>query len=115
MSVSNAVRVVTTETQELETAFSSEARTMFPSLAKIVARSTEIATEKLSENLAGFVETLSAVLETLPESCGPYDVDELTFSLSLDGAGKISLIGEVSAGVTSGITLTLRRKASKDC
>lgn len=82
--------------------------TMFPT--RMVAKSTEVATEKLKESLSYFVKMLDEIVETLPKSCGTYDVDTLTFSLSVDGSGKISLVGELSAGFTSGITISLKKK-----
>lgn len=50
------------------------------------------------------------VAEALPQSRADYEVNSLTFALSINGSGKISLIGELAAGVTSGITITLKKK-----
>lgn len=84
--------------------------TMFPSPTKMIVSYTQVATEKLKDNMSEFVKLLDEIVQTLPKSCGAYDVDTLTFSLSLDGSGKISLVGELSAGFTSGITISLKKK-----
>ncbi len=86
-----------------------ETFSMFPSTPQIVAKVRQVAIEKLEENLADFVTLLGKVVQTLPESCGGYSIDALTFSLSVDGSGKISLVGELAAGFTSGIIITLKK------
>ena len=83
---------------------------LFPSTLGSLLKSKDISAENVSKNLSQFLNSLRSVISDLPDSCGPYDIDELSFSLSIDGSGKISLIGEVSAGIVSGITITLRKK-----
>jgi hypothetical protein len=83
---------------------------MFPSPEKLVNKYSEIAEEVLAENLAGLVQTLGDVIARLPEQCGSYDLSTLSFSLSIDGRGKVSLIGELSAGIASSMTICLTRR-----
>jgi len=71
---------------------------------------TRVAVGELSEQLAEFINSLSLVVDGLPSECGAYDVEELTFSLSVNASGKISLVGELAAGVSSGITVKIRKK-----
>lgn len=89
-----------------------EAETMFPSVKKMVAKHTKVAADKLKKNISNFVKTIDDIVETLPKCRGIYEVDTLTFALSLDGSGKISLIGEISAGFTAGITITFKKRGN---
>lgn len=82
---------------------------MFPSLSKAFSIK-EVSLEKFSENVAHFIRTLCDTLERIPEHGGDYDVDELTFSLGLDGSGRVFLIGELSAGINSAITIKIKKK-----
>lgn len=84
---------------------------MFPSPTKIIAKHSEVEYEKLKEGLSGLVKKLIDIVESLPRHREDYEVDNLTFALSISGSGKISLIGELSAGATSAITITLKKKA----
>lgn len=87
-----------------------EPESMFLSPTRMIAKYSDLGYEKLKESLSDFVNRLADIVETLPKSHGDYEVDNLTFSLSINGSGKISLIGELSAGVTSGITITFNKK-----
>lgn len=99
------ITIVSSNIQEGEEAF-----TIFPTSVKAaVAKSTKVAVQKFRENLSEFLQLLGETIEGLPGSCGGYQVDTLTFSLSVNAAGKISLIGELAAGCTSGITITLTK------
>lgn len=83
---------------------------MFPFPTGMISKYSELGYEKLKENLSDFVNMLGEIVEALPDSHGDYEVDNITFALSINGSGKISLIGELSAGVTSGITITFKKK-----
>lgn len=84
--------------------------TMFPSPGKFVAKSSQIAIEQLKGNVSEIVNNITELLEELPERSTNFQIDEMSFSLSINASGKISLIGELSAGMNSGITLTFKRK-----
>lgn len=104
----STISILTTLTEE-----PSEIHTMFPSPTKLIGKASQITVQSLAENLSDFVRTLGRVVEELPESVGQYDVDSLTFSMSVDGEGKISLVGELSAGFTSGIIITLKKRTRR--
>lgn len=101
---SGTISVLTNQIEE-----GNKPRSMFPFPVKGLALNL-IATNKFEASLSDCVKELYKVVEKLPESSENYSTDSLTFSLSINGAGKISLVGEVSAGITSGITITLKRK-----
>lgn len=109
MSNGNKITIQTIWPEKKETA-KAHTLSMFPSPTNMTIKTTRVASEKLGESLSGLVNTLSKIVEALPESCGGYDIDKLTFSISVDGSGKVSLVGELSAGFTSGICLTLKKR-----
>jgi hypothetical protein len=78
--------------------------------SRVVSAAIDVGTEVLAKNLSEFVARLSRVVEAVPSSSGRYSAEEFTFSLSVNGEGRLSLIGEVSAGVVSGVTVTLKKK-----
>ena len=94
--------------------FSSEetdqSHSMFPLVNRLTAKYSQISIETINRSLEDFLEVLEKAARNIPSACGSYDIDSLSFSLSLDGNGKISLIGEISAGVASSITLTLKKR-----
>lgn len=84
---------------------------MFPSPEGVVRATIRMGQDVLADNLAGFIKVFGEVLDTLPSSCGKsFEVDELTCSLSVNGSGKVSLIGEVGAAIQSSMTIKFRRK-----
>lgn len=83
---------------------------MFPMVKKIITKSLDMSSDKLGEGLSHFVNRLARVVKKIPESCGDFDVDSVSFSLSIDAHGKISLVGEIGAGFTSGIIIALKRR-----
>ena len=103
------ISIITSNIQEDEETF-----TMFPTPVKAVVKSTKLAVKKFRENLTEFLGLLSEAIEDLPDACGGYQVDSLTFSINVNAAGKISLVGELAAGCTSGITITLKKDRSHD-
>ena len=87
-------------------------RAILPSVVRNIAwKITSIETRLVSKELGRFINMLGKMVESLPESSGGYDVSMLSFSLSINSSGKISLVGEVGAGVTSCITVTLRKSS----
>ena len=85
-------------------------RGMFPSPTRMAAKLSNVPTGVLEENLAGIVKRLGKIVDELPELPKGCRVDTVTFSLAVNAAGKLALIGELSAGMTSGITITLKRQ-----
>ena len=56
----------------------------------IATRISEIPVEVLSKGLFKFVDALGDILKDLPNECGTYKIDELTFDLSVTGTGEVS-------------------------
>lgn len=104
-ALDNEIPVLTVTSQDEE-----NQRRMFPSPTRMAARLSNISAEVLEENLADIVQRLGKIVDELPDSPKGCTVDALTFSLAINSAGKLALIGELSAGTTSGITITLKRK-----
>ena len=90
----NAISILTAPSIEED-----ETLAMFPTPRKLMAKHTQVATDKFAEGLSGFIKTLEKVIQALPESCGGYNVDTLTFSLSVNASGKISLIVGIEHGI----------------
>jgi len=87
-------------------------RAMFPAFLKLPTKSIEVSIGALSENINSIVARLGKIMDALPENCGSqYTIDELTFNLSINSSGKVSLIAEVGAGFSSGISIKLKRRA----
>jgi hypothetical protein len=96
-----AVWTVVEETQNQES--------MFPPLARARATTQHVLTEDISRNLSATVAQLKLAFERLPPSLGEYSIDTITVALGVNGSGGIALVGEISAGFQSSITLTFRR------
>jgi hypothetical protein len=100
------ISIVTLEPEE------KGAHTILPSIGKnVVQKISSIDSKRVSKELGRIITMLSKMVESLPESSSGYNVSTLSFSLSINSSGKISLIGEVGAGVTSGITVTLTKNS----
>lgn len=85
-------------------------RGILPSPMKSAAKYTDVQTEILEENFKKVVRQLSKVVDSAPDASGKFYIDKFEFSLNIDASGKFSLIGELSAGVSTGITITLSRR-----
>jgi hypothetical protein len=74
-------------------------------------RFVEVPTDHLREELAGFLEGMTGVVEGLPGEIGEFGVTSLALNLAVTATGKISLfgIGGELAG-TAGLTVTLQRR-----
>ncbi len=66
--------------------------------------------ETLGENLRRFVESMNAMMSRLPAFAEPFRLEEIELSVELNAEGNFQLIGGAKAGVTGGLTLTLKRK-----
>ena len=85
-------------------------RSMFPSAKRIYLKASTVAVETVADNLSRFVGLVGKIITSIPDPAENYEVDTLSFSINLDGSGKVSLVGEVSAGFNSGITLTFKKR-----
>ena len=88
----------------------NQSHNMFPLLNRVKAKYSQVSIETLNRSMENFLKVLDKTVRNIPSTCGSYDIDSLSFALSLDSNGKISLIGEISAGMTSSITLTLKKR-----
>ncbi len=82
---------------------------MFPRVSAVVAKTSEVSLQLLSQNLSEIVTSLGEVVAELPEIPGGFAVDALTFSLSIDATGKVSLLAEISSGYSSAVTVSIKR------
>ena len=91
-----------------------QTESMFPRQGAFLAKCSQVTCDQLKGNLAECVSALSELLEGLPETTGSFQVEQATFALNVNASGKISLIGELAAGVSSSVTLTFARKVQTD-
>jgi len=89
-------------------------QTMFPITPQLLAKTSKVAMDTLRNNLADAVLMLSTVADKLPQPSGDYRIDVLTFALTIDGSGKVSLLGELSAGIAASITISLKRESVRE-
>lgn len=82
---------------------------MFQYFARVTAKTQKVLTEELRKNFAEITNELKLLVESLPDTMGEYSIDTITFSLCVNGNGKISLVGELSRGLSSSIALTLKK------
>jgi hypothetical protein len=82
----------------------------FPSPAKVITKAMQVSSAKLASELNGFTKRLHELIEQLPEADGNFRISEVTFNVTVDGAGKFALIGEISAGIASSITVKFSRR-----
>lgn len=88
-----------------------DVETMFPAPGALISTYSQVSYNELKKHLGDLVKTLSELVDVWPDTSGTFYVDQATFSLSINAAGKISLVGEVSAGLNSCITITLKRRS----
>lgn len=95
----NVIQISTLENQ----------RSFLPSSKAIVSKAAEVATEQITNNLSAVVQELGKVMDGMQDSVN-YEIDKVTYLLNIDCSGKVSLVGELSAGLSSGITITMKKK-----
>lgn len=93
---------------------SPDSKAMFPSPKKLAESTIDMGTDVLAKNMRSFIKKFGIVLDSIQSSCGKdYELEQLTCSLSINSSGKISLIGEISSGVQSCITITFKKRKDK--
>jgi len=85
-------------------------RNAFPTVKEMTSKINTISCDVLKDNLSDVIGKLEDVVADMPLSDSNYSVDTIKFSLCVDGAGKFSIIGGVSAGFSSTITITLKHR-----
>lgn len=101
MSEKNLMLRILSDATVLSTRENSAERSVLPSMSPptVVASVTGISPASLSAQLNKFMKALEEIVNSLPDTCGQYEVEELTFALSIDGSGSVSLVGQLSSGV----------------
>jgi len=89
---------------------------MFPSRTKIPGALTDITVHTLRENLAAVVAALNDAVSAMPEPDTGLVIDQMSFSLGVDGSGRVSLLGisEVAAGMNSSISVTFKKLSRRN-
>jgi hypothetical protein len=91
------------------TSHSEGERAMFPSAKAVMMRAQQFSADMIKSNLAEAVGTLGDLFAALPGDCGGYTPEQVTVTLSIDASGKVPLVGEIAAGITSGISICFTR------
>ena len=69
-----------------------------------------VGAEALAEQLTGFYETITGVLENITCKASNYELTEIEISVVLSAEGQIKLLGAVGAGIDGGITMKFAKK-----
>jgi hypothetical protein len=74
----------------------------------------EIPTDKLNDQLLGFMDKVGSMVEKLPGNLGEFALDEIELSLEITAKGEVGFLG-TGGGIegSGGIKITLRRKVPK--
>jgi hypothetical protein len=80
-------------------------------LRQAALKYVEIPTDKLNDQLLGFMDKVGAMVGSLPENLGKFTLQEIELSLEITAKGEIGFLG-TGGGLegTGGIKMTLRRK-----
>lgn len=108
-NTTNETISILTHVHEEATGTDPSKRSMFPKPSANLLEYAEIPAEQLANNLEKFMNSLQTVVKKIPSTVGDYDVDEITFSLSINGSGKVSLVAELAAGFSSGIEVKIKK------
>lgn len=104
------ISILTTHIDEIVSLEKRKNEAVFPKLSGFVVRSSQLAIADLGEELSKTMKNLSAVLGKIDDAESKYYLDEIHLSLGIDASGKISLVGEVAAGVQTGVQIILKRR-----
>jgi hypothetical protein len=105
----NSIWVVTEEPED------DLSKSLLPSVGRrVIAKSFEISNDVLALHLEAFFKSFQMVLGRLPSSIDHFTVDEIQLNLVINANGGVELIGKGEAGLSTGLTFTLRRQTSKE-
>jgi hypothetical protein len=82
-------------------------------LGDLLRQPVKLNVEAIGENLRRFVESMNIMMARLPAVGEPFRLEEIELSVELNAEGNFQLIGGAKAGITGGLTLTLKRLTSK--
>ena len=78
----------------------------------IVERTVDVS--QVRENFVRFLQGLETLLSDAVPSIGAYELDAVEFTAEISASGDFKLLGAgVGLEATSGVTFTMRRKATK--
>jgi hypothetical protein len=90
-------------------------KSLLPSVGRrIIAKSFEISNDVLAVHLEEFFKSFQMVLERLPNSIDHFSIDEIQLNLDINASGGVELIGKGEAGLSTGLTFTLKRQTSEE-
>ncbi|WP_048155977.1 hypothetical protein [Methanosarcina sp. Kolksee] len=100
----NSISITTVEYTDIKPS-------MMPSQPKLMTKITQVNAKLLQENLFKFLDEILPIVSSLPNTNCGYDIDGITFNLSIGANGNISLlgVGEVGSALQSGISITLKK------
>ena len=84
-------------------------RSALPLAKEIVSSVVKVNTEIFAKNLSSFLSKVQMVLNSVSVETSAYAVEEVELHLMLNGSGGIELVGNLQAGVQSGIKVRLKR------
>lgn len=76
---------------------------------KIGAQVVNVATDVIGNNMKAFLESMNSIFQEQPKELGDYSIDEISLNVVVSSEGGIELVGKLSSGVESSITIVLRR------
>ena len=81
-------------------------------VSSVIGRSINIEIETLKQNISKVYFDILSIVDELPEPNKPYNLDSISFTITIDSEGKATLLSTVSTGIKSqtGITFTVSKK-----
>jgi hypothetical protein len=105
----NSIWVITEEPED------DISKSLLPSVGRrVIAKSFEISNDVLALHLEEFFKSFQAVLTCLPNAIDHFTIDEIQLNLVINASGGVELIGKGEAGLSTGLTFTLKRRTGKE-
>lgn len=86
-------------------------KNIFPTHKRMVGKVSEVQIGTLQANIAEVIDKTLTVFDNVCVDKHKYNIDSITISLNVSNGGKVSLVGEVSANVDSGLTVVLKKRS----
>jgi hypothetical protein len=106
VAMAESSRKITVWTESVE----EQRKAALPSLGRTVTQFVDVDAEVLATNLREFIESFVPAISALPPKTAGYALEEMEFSLAVDGKGGIQLLGQLSIGAQASIKLKLKRR-----
>ena len=105
----NSIWVLTEEPQD------DLSKPLLPSVGRrVIAKSFEISNDVIALHLQEFFNSFQMVLGCLPSSIDRFTIDEIQLNLTINASGGVELIGKGEAGLSTGLTFTLKRRTVEE-